>query len=56
MSNIIDVYCVYHCSQEIKNHTEETKEMTSKKAYINRKRYYLLQTSKSVFQVKGLDL
>ena len=38
MSNIIDVYCVYRCSQEIKNHTEETKEMTSKKAYINRKR------------------
>ena len=45
MSNIIDVYCVYRCSQEIKIHTEETKGMTSKKAYINRKRYYLLQTS-----------
>ena len=42
MSNIIDAYCVYRCSQEIKIHTEETKEMTSKKAYINRKRYNLL--------------
>ena len=39
MSNIIDAYCVYCCAQEIKNHTEETKDMTSKKAYINRKRY-----------------
>ena len=38
MSNIIDVYCVYCCAQEVKKYTEETKEMTSKKAYINRKR------------------
>ena len=38
MSNIIDAYCVYFCAQEVKKHTEETKEMTSKKAYINRKR------------------
>ena len=46
MSNIIDAYCVYCCAQEVKNHTEETKAMTSKKAYINRKRWYLLQTPK----------
>ena len=47
MSNIIDAYCVYCCAQEVKKHTEETKKMTSKKAYINRKRYYLLQTPKN---------
>ena len=39
MSNIIDGYCVYRCAQEIKRSTEETREMTSKTAYINRKRY-----------------
>ena len=49
MSNIIDAFCVYCCTQEIKKHTEETKKMTSEKAYINRKRYYLLQTSKNTF-------
>ena len=41
MSNIIDGYCVYRCAQEIKRSTEETREMTSKTAYINRKRYFL---------------
>ena len=45
MSNIIDAYCVYCCAQEVKKHTEETKEMTSKKAYINRKRYILFSTT-----------
>ena len=39
MSNIIDVYCTYRCTQEIKTHTEETRDMSSKNAYINRKRY-----------------
>ena len=42
MSNIIDVYCTYRCTQEIKTHTEETREMSSKNAYINRKRYSLI--------------
>ena len=46
MSNIIDAYCVYCCAQEIKQSTEETKDSTSKKAYNNRKRYYLLQNYK----------
>ena len=41
MSNIIDGYCVYCCAQEIKRSTEETRGMTSKNAYINRKRYTL---------------
>jgi hypothetical protein len=41
MSNIIDAYCVYCCAQKIKQSTEETKGITSKKAYNNRKRYYL---------------
>ena len=43
MSNIIDAYCVYCCAQKIKQSTEETKGITSKKAYNNRKRYYLGQ-------------
>ena len=42
MSNIIDAYCTYRCTQEIKTHTEETREMSSKNAYINRKRYSLI--------------
>ena len=41
MSNIIDAYCVYCCAQKMKQSTEKTKEITSKKAYNNRKRYYL---------------
>ena len=45
MSNIIDAYCTYRCTQEIKTHTEETREMSSKNAYINRKRYSLTLTS-----------
>ena len=48
MSNIIDAYCVYCCAQEIKQSTEETKDSTSKKAYNNRKRYYLLQKLQSI--------
>ena len=42
MSNIIDAYFTYRCTQEIKTHTEETREMSSKNAYINRKRYSLI--------------
>ena len=38
MSNIFDAYFVYHCVQEIKQSTEETKNMLSKKAFIKRKR------------------
>ena len=41
MSNIIDAYFTYCCTQEIKTYTEETREMSSKNAYINRKRYCL---------------
>ena len=56
MSNIIDAYCVYCCAQKMKRSTEKTKEITSKKAYNNRKRYYLLQKLQSIFQVKEFDL
>ena len=45
MSNIIDGYCVYRCTQEIKKSTENSREMTSKAAYTNRKRYFLGKTS-----------
>ena len=38
LDDAASLYCVYFCAQEVKKHTEETKEMTSKKAYINRKR------------------
>ena len=55
MSNIIDAYCVYCCAQEIKQSTEETKDSTSKKAYNNRKRYYLLQKLQSIFH-RGLSI
>ena len=55
MSNIIDAYCVYCCAQEIKQSTEETKDSTSKKAYNNRKRYYLLQKLQSIFH-RGLPI
>ena len=44
MSNIIDGYLVYQCIQEIKRSTENSREMTSKTAYINRKRYFLGKT------------
>ena len=39
MSNVIDAFCVYYCVQEIKTSTEETKNMLSKQAYVNRRRY-----------------
>ena len=45
MSNIIDGYCVYRCSQEIKRSTENCREMISKTAYYNRKRYFLDKTT-----------
>ena len=48
MSNIIDGYFVYRCIQEIKRSTENSREMTSKTAYINRKRYFLGKTSQSI--------
>ena len=44
MSNIIDAYCVYQCAEEIKRSTEVTREMLDQKAYIYRKRYYVLET------------
>ena len=45
MSNIIDGYCVYRCSQEIKRSTENCREMISKTSYFNRKRYFLDKTT-----------
>ena len=51
MSNIIDAYCTYRCTQEIKTHTEETREMSSKNAYINRKRYSLIYFVNNKYQL-----
>ena len=51
MSNIIDAYCTYRCTQEIKTHTEETREMSSKNAYINRRRYFLIQNINVIHQL-----
>ena len=42
MSNIIDAYCVYCSAQEIKRSTEASKEMLSKRSYVNRKRYLFI--------------
>ena len=39
MSNVIDVFCVFFFFKEISKATEETRNMLSKQAYINRKRY-----------------
>ena len=41
MSDIIDIYFVYHCIKEINKSTEESRNMLSKQAYRNRKRYEL---------------
>ena len=54
MSNIIDAYCTYRCTQEIKTHTEETREMSSKNAYINRKRYSLIYNINVIHQLRLL--
>ena len=39
MSDIIDVYCIYQCIQNIKKTTEQSRNMLTKQAYTNRKRY-----------------
>ena len=39
MSNVIDVFCIFFCIKEINKSTEEAKNMLSKQAYGNRKRY-----------------
>ena len=39
MSNIIDVYCIYQCIKDIKKSTEKSRNILSKQAYSNRKRY-----------------
>ena len=41
MSDIIDIYFVYHCIKEINKSTEDSRNMLSKQAYRNRKRYEL---------------
>ena len=39
MSDVIDVFCIFFCFKEITKSTEESRNMLSKQAYINRKRY-----------------
>ena len=39
MSDVIDVFCIFFCFKEINKSTEESRNMLSKQAYINRKRY-----------------
>ena len=39
MSNVIDVFCVFFFFKEINKATEESRNMLSKQAYVNRKRY-----------------
>ena len=39
MSDVIDVFCIFFCFKEINKATEESRNMLSKQAYINRKRY-----------------
>ena len=39
MANIIDVYCVYQCIKDIKQSTDKSRDLLSKQAYTNRKRY-----------------
>ena len=40
-SNVFDFYWMYSCIKKIKDETESTKGMTSKEAYIKRKRYLM---------------
>ena len=49
MSNIIDVYCIYQCVKDIKKSTEKSRNMLTKKAYTNRKRYGVLIIICSVY-------
>ena len=39
MSDVIDVFCIFFCFKEINQSTEDSRNMLSKQAYINRKRY-----------------
>ena len=52
MSNIVDVYCVHQCIKDIKQSTDKSKNLLSKQAYTNRKRYVwsmIIVISKNVF-------
>ena len=49
MSDIIDFYCLYQCIKNIKKSTAESRNMLSKKAYTNRKRYGVLIIICSVY-------
>ena len=40
MSNVVDVFCIFYCFKRISKSTEEVRNMLSKQAYTNRKRYY----------------
>ena len=40
-SNILDFYWMYSCIKKLKDETEATKDMTSKEAYVRRKRYLM---------------
>ena len=40
MSNVVDVFCIFYCFKHISKSTEEVRNMLSKQAYSNRKRYY----------------
>ena len=42
MANIIDVYCVYQCIKDIKQSTDKSRDLLSKQAYTNRKRYVIV--------------
>ena len=39
MSNIIDVFCIFYCFKDINRATENSRQLLSNQAYINRKRY-----------------
>ena len=52
MANIIDGYCVYQCIKDIKQSTEKSRNMLTKQAYTNRKRYVwsmVIVIAKNVF-------
>ena len=39
MSNVVDVFCIFYCFKDISKSTEEVRNIVSKQAYSNRKRY-----------------
>ena len=51
MSNVIDVFCIVWCFKDINKGTEESRNMLSKQAYRNRKRYHQISyLERSIFQ------